>query len=153
MILNTDGALKTITGLASAGGLIRDDHGRWVMGFATKVGFTDSFSAELWGLREGVRLYLREGIDKVWVEMYSAAVVATMNRLTALEKAGYESCRQIYTVKDLDFQCSGVKGRRGTVLRSALENNHRIMNFYHAKTLADADSLDAMTKENMKVSF
>nr|GMC51919.1 uncharacterized protein LOC109185792 [Ipomoea batatas] len=69
-----------------------------------------------------------------------------------LEKAGYESCRQIYTVKK-DFHCSGVKGSYGTVLRSAFENNQRIMNFYDAKTLAASDFLDAITKENMKVSF
>ncbi|XP_019158195.1 PREDICTED: uncharacterized protein LOC109154910 [Ipomoea nil] len=80
--LNTDGAMKSSTGIASAGGVIRDEHGRWVKGFSTKVGATDSFSAELWGLREGLRLCLSEGIEKIWVEMDSATVVAIMNNGT-----------------------------------------------------------------------
>ncbi|XP_019181390.1 PREDICTED: uncharacterized protein LOC109176414 [Ipomoea nil] len=77
--LNTDGAMKSNTGMASADELIRDDHGRWVKGFVTKVGLTDSFSAELWGLREGLQLCLEEGLDRVWVELDSAAVVAILN--------------------------------------------------------------------------
>nr|GLL45311.1 putative late blight resistance protein homolog R1A-4 isoform X1 [Ipomoea trifida] len=51
----------------------------WLKGFATKVGLTDSFSAELCGLREGLRLCLGEGFDSVWVEMDLAAVVSILN--------------------------------------------------------------------------
>lgn len=45
--LNTDGAYKSRTSLASAGGLIRDHKGHWLVGFTVKIGKTDSFSAEL----------------------------------------------------------------------------------------------------------
>nr|GME09469.1 flap endonuclease 1 isoform X1 [Ipomoea batatas]GME19546.1 flap endonuclease 1 isoform X1 [Ipomoea batatas] len=77
--LNTDGAMKASTGLASVEGLIRDDCGRWLKGFATKIGLTDSFSVELWGLREGLQLCLREDFDNVWVEMDLVAVVSILN--------------------------------------------------------------------------
>lgn len=54
--LNTDGAMKRASGMASDGGLVRDNRGSWVFGFTMKIGVLDNFSAELWGLREGLRL-------------------------------------------------------------------------------------------------
>ncbi|XVF04810.1 hypothetical protein REPUB_Repub05bG0117600 [Reevesia pubescens] len=56
LCLNTDGAVKTGSGIASAGGLIRDENGRWIKGFLVNIGKTDSLQAELWGMREGLRL-------------------------------------------------------------------------------------------------
>lgn len=50
-VLNTDGAVKQNTGQASAVGLIRDDSGSLVCGFAMNIGITDSLTAELWGRR------------------------------------------------------------------------------------------------------
>ena len=41
------GAVKTASGLASAGGLIRDSTGSWVMGFVINIGKTDTLSVEL----------------------------------------------------------------------------------------------------------
>nr|GMC91161.1 LINE-type retrotransposon LIb DNA [Ipomoea batatas] len=53
---NTDGAFKKGSGLVSAGGLFRDHKGSWILGFMSKIGDTNSFAAELWDLREGLRL-------------------------------------------------------------------------------------------------
>ena len=36
--------------------MVRDDASRWVMGFSRSIGMTNSFAAELWGLREGLLL-------------------------------------------------------------------------------------------------
>lgn len=38
--LNTDGAKKHVTKLASAGGLVRDGRGNWMVGFWIKIGNT-----------------------------------------------------------------------------------------------------------------
>jgi len=54
--LNTDGAAAGNTGLAGCGGLLRDEHGNWLAGFARRIGTTTSFVAELWGLRDGLSL-------------------------------------------------------------------------------------------------
>ncbi|XP_019150685.1 PREDICTED: uncharacterized protein LOC109147540 [Ipomoea nil] len=55
--LNTDGAKKkTSSCMASAGGVICDHNGEWIVGFISKVGITNSFIAKLWGLREGLLL-------------------------------------------------------------------------------------------------
>ena len=48
--LNTGGSLKSSQGLVTCGGLLRDHHGRWKIGFAKKVGCTSTFVAELWGI-------------------------------------------------------------------------------------------------------
>ena len=49
--LNTDGSFCGSTGLVGCGGVVRDDAGRWVMGFSRSIGMTNSFAAKLWGLR------------------------------------------------------------------------------------------------------
>ncbi|XP_019167697.1 PREDICTED: uncharacterized protein LOC109163410 [Ipomoea nil] len=75
---NTDGAFKRNTGLASAGGLARDHKGEWLFGFMTNIGVSNSFAAELWGLREGLRLAYDRGLSKVIFELDSEPVVAVM---------------------------------------------------------------------------
>ena len=39
-------------GLAVGGGLIRDSWGNWVTGFTRKLGSANSFTAEVWTLRD-----------------------------------------------------------------------------------------------------
>lgn len=73
--LNTDGALNHVTKKASAGGLIRDTEGCWVQGFMVNIGPATSFLAELWGLREGLRLCLSLNIQQIEIEMDSAVIV------------------------------------------------------------------------------
>ena len=43
--LNTDGAAKDTRGLASCGGVDRDENGRWLVGFSRHIGITTSFVA------------------------------------------------------------------------------------------------------------
>lgn len=50
------------------GGLIRDDCGKWVRGYARKVGFCSVLEAELWGIVEGLRLAWNLGFRRVEVE-------------------------------------------------------------------------------------
>ncbi|GKV35829.1 hypothetical protein SLEP1_g44040 [Rubroshorea leprosula] len=73
--LNTDGSCSLATNSASAEGLIRDSVGNWVSGFIVNVGHTSIFVAELWGLREGLRLCKSLGIPTVAAEMDSQMAV------------------------------------------------------------------------------
>ena len=54
--LNTDGSALGNPGIASVGDLIRDSDGRWIRGFPHSIGTTNSLVAELWGLRDGLKL-------------------------------------------------------------------------------------------------
>ena len=57
------------------GGLVRDEHGSWIGGFTRYIGSTNSFIAELWGLREGLLLCCNLDIDFLVVEVDAQAVV------------------------------------------------------------------------------
>ncbi|KAK8575073.1 hypothetical protein V6N12_062750 [Hibiscus sabdariffa] len=51
--LNTDGAIKRGSNITTCGGVIRDDEGRWRMGFAKRIGICFLLDSKLWGLLEG----------------------------------------------------------------------------------------------------
>ncbi|KAL0012166.1 hypothetical protein SO802_007274, partial [Lithocarpus litseifolius] len=73
--LNTDGSSLGNPGRAGGGGLIRDEEGNWIVGFACKIGSTTSFLAELWALRDGLNLCLSYNFDAVEVELDAKAIV------------------------------------------------------------------------------
>ena len=56
-------------GLAGGGGIIRDSAGNWVKGYARAIGVTTSVAAELWALREGIRLCIALKLPAVEIEM------------------------------------------------------------------------------------
>ena len=60
--LNTDGASLGNPGKARGGGIIRDNEGRWVKGFARSIGFTTNIIAKLWALRDGLLLVDQIGV-------------------------------------------------------------------------------------------
>ncbi|KAE8665796.1 hypothetical protein F3Y22_tig00112528pilonHSYRG00017 [Hibiscus syriacus] len=66
--MNTDGASQGIPGIAGAGGLLRNEKGEWVMGFAAHLGVCTSVAAELYVIRTGLALAL------AWKYGYSSIV-------------------------------------------------------------------------------
>ena len=76
--LNTDGSYLGGLDRAGCGGLVRDEQGEWVVGFTRHIGSTNSFIAELWGLREGLLLCCNLNIQSLIVEMDAQAVVAVL---------------------------------------------------------------------------
>ncbi|XP_065617460.1 uncharacterized protein LOC136062392 [Quercus suber] len=75
MKLNTDGSSLGNPGLARGGGLIRNEEGRRVAGFARKIGITSSFLAGLWALRDGLSLCVSRGFAAVEVELDAKSIV------------------------------------------------------------------------------
>lgn len=67
--LNTDGLALGIPGLVGGRGIIKDCHGEWISGFARSIGFTTSYAAEFWTLRDGLILCLRLGLNAMEVEV------------------------------------------------------------------------------------
>ena len=51
--LNSDGSALNNPGKVGGGGLLRDHEGNWVKGYVRGIGYTNSFMAELWALRDG----------------------------------------------------------------------------------------------------
>lgn len=57
------------------GGLIRNEKGEWIVGFARKIGVTNNFVAELWGLRDGLIQCLTLSLLAVEIEIDAKAKV------------------------------------------------------------------------------
>ena len=68
--LNTDGAFNGDIGLAGCGGIVRDERGQWVNGFSKRIGLTNSFEAELWGLRKGLSLCCNLNMFHLEIELW-----------------------------------------------------------------------------------
>ena len=73
--LNTDGSVLGSTGLAGCGGIVRNNQGGWVAGFSRRIGVSNSFVAELWGLRDGLIVCCNLNITSIIVELDAKAIV------------------------------------------------------------------------------
>lgn len=73
--LNTDGSARGCPGISGAGGVVRDSDGKWLRGFSRYLGQTNSFTAEVWGLRDGLRMALSLNISALVVECDAKAVL------------------------------------------------------------------------------
>ena len=78
--LNTDGSWLRGADRAGCGGIVRDDQGEWIAGFAKHIGSTNSFTTELWGLREGLLLCCNLNIEALVVELDAQAVVEVLKK-------------------------------------------------------------------------
>ena len=87
--LNIDGSAQGNSGLAGGGGVLRDDQGKWVVGYSRKIGRTSRFFAgwritsflEEWrtswflALRDGLHLCLSKNHLDVEVELDAKIIV------------------------------------------------------------------------------
>ncbi|KAL8170236.1 hypothetical protein V2J09_022040 [Rumex salicifolius] len=78
--VNTDGAKESSMGVATAGGVIRDDSGVWLGGFVKNIGVCSVVAAELWGLYHGLELAWDLGYRKVVLESDSAVAIGMLTR-------------------------------------------------------------------------
>ncbi|PNX72087.1 ribonuclease H [Trifolium pratense] len=74
--LDCDGAMKN--DIAGCGGVLRDQAGTWIMGFAKHVGNATAYIAELWGVYEGLKLARRRGFERVELRIDSMVVVRSI---------------------------------------------------------------------------
>ncbi|CAN1746300.1 Putative ribonuclease H protein At1g65750 [Linum perenne] len=77
--LNTDGSLHRVSNSSVAGGIIRDDQGRFVSAFASKLGVCSIVRAEIWAVVEGMVLAWNCGIRKLRVQSDSAIAVRLLS--------------------------------------------------------------------------
>lgn len=86
--LNIDGAVQQTNGIAGCGGILRDEAGNWVWGFAKKIGIASPYSAELWGIYVGLNLAIKKGVRRVEIQVDSQSVA---NRLEDKQQQGSDS--------------------------------------------------------------
>ncbi|KAK9990806.1 hypothetical protein SO802_025791 [Lithocarpus litseifolius] len=96
--LNTDGSSLGNLGLASGGGILRNEVGGWIRAFSRKIGITTSFVAELWARRDGLSMCVDMQIPALEVELDARVVADLMNNTTRLNSdyaAIVADCRQL----------------------------------------------------------
>ena len=75
MKLNTDESFTGNLGLVGCGGILRDNHGKQISRFSKHIKTTNSFVAELWGLRDRLMLCSDLNILSLVVELDAKAIV------------------------------------------------------------------------------
>ncbi|KAE8711340.1 hypothetical protein F3Y22_tig00110295pilonHSYRG00009 [Hibiscus syriacus] len=83
--LNTDGAQRPDSELATCGGLIRDAQGEWIVGFAKPIRACSVLDAELWGVFEGMTLAWNQGVRDVIIETDNKEVLNLLKQGEAMK--------------------------------------------------------------------
>ena len=78
--VNLDGSSLGNPSLVGGGGLIRDETGKWIRGYARAIGTTTRAAAELWALRDGIRLCIAIKLQVVVVEFDAKAIVDLLKK-------------------------------------------------------------------------
>ena len=100
MKLNTDGSSLGNLGLVGGGGLIRDENGDWIVGFARNIGITTSFQAELWAIRDGLSLCVDRKFSAVEVDLDAKSVIDVLTSPSCSNNLIYplvDDCRLLAT--------------------------------------------------------
>ncbi|CAN1346193.1 Putative ribonuclease H protein At1g65750, partial [Linum perenne] len=74
--LNTDGSYRPSSNSATVGGIIRDDQGRFVIGFVSKLGSCSMVRAEMRGIVEGLGIAWDKGLRRLCIQSDSACCIA-----------------------------------------------------------------------------
>ena len=111
--LNTNGSWNAALGSAAGGGLIRDSWGNWVVGFARKLGSANSFTAEVWALRDGLLLCLQRKLPAVIVEIDTKALVDAFNNPSykhSVISPIFDDCKHppVSLIPSIEANCLGV---------------------------------------------
>jgi ribonuclease HI len=101
--LDTDGAAKHSDRTAGCGGIVRNNTGAWVEGFAKALGDTTAYMAELWGVFEGLVLARRLGVAKLEVRIDSAVIAQNLHDRKEGSIMGITLMKMIYKILE-DFQ-------------------------------------------------
>ncbi|KAH1098539.1 hypothetical protein J1N35_015460 [Gossypium stocksii] len=63
--VNSDGSVDLEAGISAIGGVLRDAHGKWILGFIRKTGSAIVFQVETGALLEGIRIAWEKGFRRV----------------------------------------------------------------------------------------
>ena len=94
--LNSDGSVMGSTSKAGEG-VIRNHDGEWLKSYARPLGYTNSYRAELWALRDGLVLAKEMGLNSLIVELDALSVVLLMtnNNVILLMEPLLTDCRNL----------------------------------------------------------
>lgn len=77
--LNTDGCWYASNGKAGFGGIFRNEHGGWVLGYYGKMVAQSSLATEIWSIYRGLTIILGKGLNNIYIETDSQTAVILFN--------------------------------------------------------------------------
>ncbi|KAH1113783.1 hypothetical protein J1N35_007161 [Gossypium stocksii] len=103
--LSTDGAAHSVSSFSTAGGLIRDGEGKWIIGYNRYLGKCTAAVVELWGIWDGLLLLQKQGYDEVIIQSDNLENVIS---ICASELDGLESSliRRNHQILAFEEKCS-----------------------------------------------
>ena len=96
--------MKGCYGAAAAGGLFRDDTGKWLGGFTVNLGKCSAILAELWGAWYALTLAWDRRYQRVILELDSAVVVKWLVERNVHINSHYSLLKDIFRLLDLDWE-------------------------------------------------
>ncbi|KAH1072108.1 hypothetical protein J1N35_024436 [Gossypium stocksii] len=100
--LNMDGSVRNADRLATAGGLLRDHNGTWIVGFTRYLGNCKVVNSELWGILNGLQIVLDCGFQKVFIRTDNLEVVNLIHKGVRVGSNSALVTRIILLLKDLN---------------------------------------------------
>lgn len=110
--INTNGSSINETGYGSYGGLARNDQGRWIEGFYGFNGESIVLGAELWGIKQGLKLAKERGWEEMELDSDSKTAVDLINNNNEVEN--HQEMMLIKTCRKLKID---TKAEVGHILR------------------------------------
>ncbi|CAN1346572.1 Putative ribonuclease H protein At1g65750, partial [Linum perenne] len=104
--LNSDGSLYSNPTRAAAGGIIRDDNGRFVSAFAANLGTHSIMRVELRGIVEGTQLAWDKGIRKLRIQSDSRVAVELLSNPSEGNNQHANLIQQFHELSSRDWQIS-----------------------------------------------
>ncbi|GLT74169.1 hypothetical protein SLA2020_459820 [Shorea laevis] len=100
--INTDGSTLRNPGPSGAGGVLRDDSGSWIVGYALNLGIGTNTNAEFWGIKQGLELALERGFKRIILESDSLFAVNSLNNQHScrVHLPLFVSCRSLLSLFD-----------------------------------------------------
>ncbi|KAE8691145.1 hypothetical protein F3Y22_tig00110893pilonHSYRG01320 [Hibiscus syriacus] len=83
--LNTDGAVATLDGRGSIGGVFRNSTCDWIIGFTKNIGTTSALHAELWSIYEGLLISRSFGVSRLLVQSNCSKAVKLIEDSAAID--------------------------------------------------------------------
>jgi len=75
-VLNIDGAVMDTQGRVGAGGVIRDEAAKWIVGFSEYLGACSVLKAEVRALLRGLKIAQELGVTKLWIYTDSSTLIS-----------------------------------------------------------------------------
>ncbi|MBA0549812.1 hypothetical protein Golob_020821 [Gossypium lobatum] len=83
-VTHSGGKVKVVSGDVVVEEVLRDDQGRWILGFNRRLGQCSIFNVELWGILDGLLLLQNRRCDKVLIRTNNMEVIQAIQEAFTL---------------------------------------------------------------------